>query len=232
MPPIARRWTTAQIEGVIRQVRGITSVRVVPDAQGAIQEVHATVEGERSPKQAVRDIESVLQAKFSLTVDHKKISIAQIDETIGYGGPRLRWVDVSLSIDGARAEALVRLQKESTTACGTACGQRSASNQLRLVADATLRAVESAFGLDERFAIEEIASNVMVAGRPTVVVLVNMLLDAGEDVLIGSALVRQDQVKAVVLATLDAVNRRVMAFATEVSGSEAAAEEATAYTHS
>lgn len=217
MQSAAKHWTTTEIETGLRQIRGLTSVRLVSDRSGVIQEVHATVEGDRSPKQAARDIESVLLAKYALAVDHKKISIAQIDDCSGYGGPRLRWVDVAIGIDGSRAEAIVRLQKEGTLYTGLKTGQRSLANQIRLVAEATLRSVESAFGLDERFAIEEVNSSVTVAGRQAVVVVVNMLTDEGEDALIGSALARQDPYKAVALATLDAVNRRVLAFPSELT---------------
>ena len=63
-----------------------------------------------------------------------------------------------------------------------------------------------------QFAIEEVNSALIVAGKPYVIVVVNMLIESREDQLIGSVLVRQDPFKATVLATLDAVNRRVQAF--------------------
>ena len=58
--------------------------------------------------------------------------------------------------------------------------------------------------------IEDLSAQIPLAGRTAVVVLVSALGSSkGEELLTGSALVRQDIWKAVVNATLDAVNRRI-----------------------
>ena len=58
--------------------------------------------------------------------------------------------------------------------------------------------------------VEDLQTDIPLAGRKAVVVLVSALaLPKGEELLTGSALIRQDAWKAVVNATLDAVNRRV-----------------------
>jgi len=58
--------------------------------------------------------------------------------------------------------------------------------------------------------VEDLQTEVALAGRKAVTVLVSTLTSPrGEELLTGSALVRHDIWKAVVNATLDAVNRRV-----------------------
>jgi hypothetical protein len=106
----------------------------------------------------------------------------------------------------------VFLERNGQVYRGVATGVRASTQLPRLVASATLRAVESAYGLQERFGLEDVATSTVLAGYPVAVVLVSAVRDNGEDLLVGSALVRQDIYRAVGLATLDALNRRVGAF--------------------
>lgn len=205
-----------QVEGVIRQLREVLSARVIVDRSGAIQEIHVLISSNRSPKQVVRDIESALLASHGIVVDHRKISVAQLQGTLlRLVRNRLRVADVELAVNGTKAEAMVHLQRGSETFTGQAAGQGSQSNQLRLIATATVRAVEQACRMTDQIAVEEINPNVVVAGRQIVVAVVNMLSQYGEDVLTGSALVRNDVNRAVVNAVLDALNRRTAALQDE-----------------
>lgn len=205
-----------QVEHVIRQLREVLSARVVVDKNGAIQEIHVLVSSNRSPKQVVRDIESALFAAHGIVVDHRKISVAQMQGALLRSvRNRLRVADVELTINGTKAEATVHLQRGSETFTGQAAGQGSQSNQLRLIANATVRAVEQACRMTDQIAVEDINPNVMVAGRQIAIAVVNMLSQYGEDVLTGSALVRNDVNRAVVNAVLDALNRRTAALQDE-----------------
>ncbi|MFQ3610952.1 MAG: hypothetical protein SNJ72_05570 [Fimbriimonadales bacterium] len=207
-----RRWSTTQIEHALRELKGVCGARVVADESGLIQEIHLLVEGDRNPKQVVRDVESALMAHFGIHIDHRKISVAQKSAMRTPVSSRLRWVDVQLSQEGTRAIATVLLERNGHLFRGTASGVRASTQLPRLVALATLRAIESAHGLVERFGLEELNTNLTIGGYPMVAVLVSAVRDQGEDLLLGSALVRQDPFRAVGLATLDAVNRRVNAF--------------------
>jgi len=205
-----------QVEHVICQLREVLSARVVVDKNGAIQEIHVLVSSNRSPKQVVRDIESALFAAHGIVVDHRKISVAQMQGALLRSvRNRLRVADVELTINGTKAEATVHLQRGSETFTGQAAGQGSQSNQLRLIANATVRAVEQACHMTDQIAVEDINPNVMVAGRQIAIAVVNMLSQYGEDVLTGSALVRNDVNRAVVNAVLDALNRRTAALQDE-----------------
>ena len=163
----------------------------------------------RSPKQVVRDVESAIMARLGVAVDHKKISVAQVDD----GAPRLdnsrfRFSDVSIVLNGSRADATVRMTKEGAVFSGSASGTGSPSSQMKLIANATLRAIEDS-GLGGASVVLEDACETTVGGKRVAVVVVNMITDHGEDVLAGSAIIKQDVWKGVVNATLDAVNRRV-----------------------
>jgi hypothetical protein len=211
-------WTPAQIEFLLTQLRDVVSAKVIVDNNNAIKEIHALMSGARNPKQLVRDIESSLQAKYGLAVDHKAISIAQF----GPGASaieRLKWIDVALSQEGRKAKAAVKLARHGHEFVGSADGQRSTYNTLRLVASATIRAVEEACGLEDRFALQDVATEVIIGGQRIAVVLISMVTDKGEQLLTGSALVQQSDVsRAVALASLDAINRRVQWLPSETLG--------------
>ena len=217
----SRRYVSAeQIEDVVRQLKDIVSTRAVLGPSGRIDELHVLVNPKRAPKQIARDIESALRAHLDVTLDYKKISIAQIQGRAALGGggasglPRLRFADVSLTVTGSRGEAVVHLKREDAIYTGMATGHASSYNQMRLIATAAIRAVEDAHDQDGTMVVEDLQTEVALAGRKAVTVLVSALTSPkGEELLTGSALVRHDVWKAVVNATLDAVNRRVsMAF--------------------
>ena len=213
----SRRYVSAeQVEDIVRQLKDVVSTRAVLGPSGRIDELHVLVNPKRAPKQISRDIESALRAHLDISLDYKKISIAQIQGRAALGGaasgglPRLRFADVSLAITGSRGEAVVHLKREDAVYTGMASGHASGYNQMRLIATAAIRAVEDMQDKDGTMVVEDLQTEVALAGRKAVTVLVSALTSPkGEELLTGSALVRNDVWKAVVNATLDAVNRRV-----------------------
>jgi hypothetical protein len=215
-----------QIEDVVRQLKDVVSVRALLSPSGSIEELHVLVNARRAPKQVTRDIESALIAHLGITLDYKKISIAQAQPRSSLAGvaapltlapgsipakSRMRIADVSLTVHGTRADATVHLQRDDQIFTGLSTGHASSHNQLRLIATAAIRSVENKAGEDGTMVVEDVCGNVNLAGRTAVVVLVSVISDRGEEHLTGCALVRQDLWKAAVSATLDAVNRRMAA---------------------
>jgi len=210
-----KRFNVGEAEAAICQLRDVISARVIAAASGDIEEIHVLTESTRPPKQIVRDIESALMARFGLQIDHKKVSVAQVQGNQRLERGRLKFSDVSISVNGNRAEATVHVSNNGLMYTGTAGGHSSAHSQLRLIASATLRAVENAGAADGTMAVEGVSSNIVVADKSVVVVITNMTTERGEDLLSGSAIVKQDLWKAVVNATLDAVNRRLSVAGTD-----------------
>ncbi|MHB0913620.1 MAG: hypothetical protein ACYC2Y_09270 [Armatimonadota bacterium] len=203
--------SAVDMEAVVRSLVNIISARVVTGSNGEIEEVHVLTDSSRQPKQLVRDIESALMAKFGMELDHKKVSIAQTQDgkNLKFSDCRVKFSDVSISLNGVKSQAMVNIRRNGDIHTGTAAGHSSSHNQLRLIATATIKAAESSRGLDGAFMLEDVDGSVVLSGRNIVVVCINMLTGRGEDFLTGSAIVKQDLWKAVVNATLDAVNRRL-----------------------
>lgn len=205
---VQMRSTLDDVESVICHLRDVISARVVAGENGEIDEIHVLTEGSRTPKQVVRDVESALMAKLGVQLDHRKVSVAQVQGNGKKEQGRLRFSDVSISMDGSKAEATVRLARNGDLCAGSASGLNSSANQLRSIATATLRAVENSGAVDGTMVIEDMNTGLIIGGKTVVVVLINVVTNRGEEYLTGSSIVRQDLWKAAVNATLDAVNRR------------------------
>ena len=206
---VQREFNSGDIEAIICRLKDIIAVSVVTDAHGDLTEIHVLASGGRSPKQVVRDVESALMARLGFAVDHKKISVAQVDDgSPRYDHSRLKFSDVSISLNGSHTEATVRLAKNGVICSGTASGTSSQIAQMKLIAEATLQAIEESGLTSSGITLEDV-QEISLGGCRAAVVLVNMITDRGENALTGSAVIKQDVWKGVVNATLDAVNRRL-----------------------
>ncbi|ADG83607.1 hypothetical protein [Thermincola potens] len=199
-------------EALIRQMRDVVSAKVIKNDKGEIEEIHVLSGSSRNPKQIVRDIESAFMAQFGIAVDHKKISVAQIhdENNNGCAGTEIRpkIVAVHLSTIDRRTEARVQLEIADSVIEGTASGPSSATNKLRVVAMATAAALEDYLAGICNFVVEDLTL-VTLARHQAVVVSVALVTNLGEDRLIGTAYIKEDDREATVKATLSAVNRKL-----------------------
>jgi hypothetical protein len=207
----------AAIEQTIKRLRNVLSVRVAGNGQGAIEEIHVLIDNQRNPKQVGRDIESALMSEHGLRIDHRKISIAQVRDAEGRrADARLALANISFSVDRRAVQARVTLNHAADSFAGLASAPSYDYEQLRLVAEATLHAVSeylhTAVEDDEtrpQLAVQQVCVAAFGGGDNMVTVSVKLVHGRGDETLVGSALVRQDQWKAAACATLDAVNRRL-----------------------
>src|SRR6185436_10546960 len=122
------------------------------------------------------------------------------------GGARVRFVSANLYVAGLRTQAQVELTWRGMARLGSATGPGTRENAERLVASATLSALQPYLGEERTLAVEDVARLRM--GRRTVyVVSVKLLEQRSEKVLTGSCTLEQDAPQTVVFATLAAVNR-------------------------
>ncbi|AET70744.1 hypothetical protein Desor_5367 [Desulfosporosinus orientis DSM 765] len=199
-------------ERAIKQIKSVVAARINVNVQGEIEEVHILAESGRSPKQIVRDIETILAAQFDLQVDHKKISVAQVEDEEGASGieevSRLKLVGVTLRTVNGMAEVKVELLKGDKLIEGIAAGPSSSHNKLRLFVEATLKALEP-LTLSKFIFVTEDVGIIQLAKKQIALVSITLIASAGEQSLTGCAIVRNDDREAVVKATLDAVNRKL-----------------------
>jgi hypothetical protein len=227
--PIAER-----AEAAIRRLREVDGVSVRVEADEVV-EVHVVSSSQRSPKQIVRDVQAVLRTELNLAIDHRIVSVALarpeesavpdrksaprrepepvlVPRSESAPAPqredRIRYENANLIVHGQRTQAQVELRWKGLPRVGNASGWSARDDAHRLVAQATALAVQE-------FLADPIALNVRdvsfvdTGGHRVVVVVLSLLAHRHERVLTGSCTTEKDTPQAVVLATLDALNRLV-----------------------
>jgi hypothetical protein len=123
-------------------------------------------------------------------------------------GGRIRFVSVNVYVSGPRVQAQVELRWKGLSRMGSASGWASRDSAHRLIAAATLAAVQEF--LEESWAMSLQTLEFVKSGREEVVVVgLALITHRHEKLLAGCCPVEQDAHQAVVLATLGAVNRVV-----------------------
>jgi hypothetical protein len=210
-------WTP--YEQAIKQIRSVIATRIKANSLDKIEEIHVLADSKRNPKQIVRDIESILAAQFGMEIDHKKISVVQLEseeeatQKLPKKGEQVRpkLVSVSLRTVNTMAEVKVELSAEDEIMEGISTGPSTTYNKLRLFVDATISAL-SGFLMDKLIcATEDVIIN-RLGKHQVAQVAISLITPIGEQTLVGCAVVQNDEREAVVKATLDAVNRKLWFF--------------------
>ncbi|MBE0447490.1 MAG: hypothetical protein IBX64_05240 [Actinobacteria bacterium] len=71
MSPMTEKFSVDEIEDSICQIDCVKAVRIVADQDKNIEEIHVLASPSKGPKQLSRDIESVLMARYGLSVNHR-----------------------------------------------------------------------------------------------------------------------------------------------------------------
>lgn len=195
------------IEKTIEKLDSVISSKIILGEEDDFKEVHIVSNGFRGAKQIVRDIESVLMATYDIQIDHKKISIAEIqDENVKKAQSRLKLISVSHDNKGQKVEVKVSLDNHKDVYENSTIGINTSRNINRMLVDVTLKTVEEAYGYDNVFILEDILIANISMDR-VVIVLITSIKDDYVKRFCGSSLIKSDYKEAVVKATLNALNR-------------------------
>jgi hypothetical protein len=205
-----------ELEDELCRLDGVLAVRVVGDRNGRPIEVHVLADQSKPAKQTVRDIRAVAQTIFGLELDHRIVSVAQLDSAAEHIAedappalpPRARVSRVNFEAQGVRADVRVVLVDGDLEYSGYAEGSVAAVARPQLVALATLDAVRQADSAAE--AIHVVSADITRVGPTRVAVVSVVYVEPPVELFVsGSAVVRQDRDEAVARAVLDATNRRL-----------------------
>jgi hypothetical protein len=208
----------ARFEEDLKRVPGVKGARVVGDE--APSEIHIVAVAGRSPKQVVRDVQSLAAAGFGFPIDHRIVSIVQLEDgaehvpssSNGASIPALRPVleRVVLATKGDEGWVKVGLKwPDDQVTEGVAAAGVSREARARAASDAVSKALDPILApMKARMAIDQVAvSKIGVSDSVTVSVL---FYEGGTVTpLVGSAIIQDDVASAAVRATLQAVNRRL-----------------------
>lgn len=215
---IPERPAVSDYEEIIKQIKDVVSVRIAADLLGEISEIHVLAGAGKSPKQIVRDIESALIAKFGISIDHKRISVVQLQDhnseySIGQdvvlNGTEVRpkVVSVTAHLFGRNMEVKVQLEINGDIFEGNIAGPVTSSSRLRFVSQAAVLALQEYLKNTCNLVTEDVVT-ISIAGQLAVTVGIALVTDVGEEKLLGAAFINHNENEAVVKATLAAINRR------------------------
>ena len=194
-------------EEKVRRLPGVEAARVVTEG-GAVTEVHVLTGMTKAAKQVVRDVQSLAQAVFGLSIDRRVVSVVQLPDLDLAQGDRPVIVDVSEQMDGNHTKVVVTLGWQGDTLVGEVAGAAAHTTRNRLVAEATIEALQQA--LQETTAIGVASVDLPSLGsRSVAIAQIVMVNDGAERMMVGSALVDGESSRAVVRAVLDALNRHI-----------------------
>lgn len=199
------------IEEIVNSLHDVISSKVVVEDDKII-EVHVLAGNTRNAKQISRDIQSAIMSKFDLDLDHKKISVAQIDfqhDLSVNSRPKIN--AIRYSITGNTSEFTVELMDGEDVFTGTASGFNTLRNTYRLLAEATLNCIHAMLKVDNIFILESIRK-INLSEEEIFVVGISLVTSQQELFLSGTAVVRKDERESIVKAVLDSVNRKVLQF--------------------
>lgn len=197
----------ASIRDMIAKIEGVLNVKVVNENEELL-EVHILANSLRAPKQIVRDIESALLAAFDYRIDRKIISIAQIQTEDNDPIRRVRYSGIDFKTEGSALECSVRLTHDGEEYEEPVTLVKTVANAKRIVAEAAIKTIEKILGQAYLFSVEDVISSTS-RNITYITVIVSMVIDDREELMIGSAIVKNDINEAIAKAALDAVNRRI-----------------------
>jgi hypothetical protein len=209
------------IETELCRLPDLSAARIVADNAGRAVEVHVLALPGKPPKQIVRDVQSVAMASFGLELDRRIISVVQLggddvadehEDENETSNERFRShiVAINVEVAGLRAHVRVTLAYDSEERAGLAEGTIAAASRPRLVAAATLDAIQQLVPPAECLDLDS-AQIVRVGPHDVAIVALVLVMPPNEQIVSGSAIVRhnQDPSDAVVRAVLDASNRKL-----------------------
>jgi hypothetical protein len=197
-----------EIEKSINKLNGVLFSKIVLAENQDIKEVHVITKDFYSPKKISRDIESLLIAKYNISLDYRKISIAQVRDEKDYSH-RLKLSDISVSSNEENLHVIVKLENNNKYFEGKISCVNWDQNREYVVARATLDAITSFLNGKIFFQVDEIRK-LKMDSKEIVLISINLINAQGKENLVGSALTGNDPNKTVVHAILKAVNRRIL----------------------
>ena len=200
----------AGLQQALTRIPGVQRARVTGTNQP--KEIHIVAVGRKPSRQFVRDVEALAAAEFGLDIDHRIVSIVQIEEKgareaarpnierVGIGRrDNTEWVEVTLNWPSG----------ERTSGTGAAGTSREA--RARGAAAAVLECLDSRLAEKKaNLEIEHVTLHSMSSSLDWVLVHATFYEQSADTPLLGSARVVDDVATAAVRAVLNAVSRKLL----------------------
>lgn len=185
------------IETALGDLPGIRGARADVGPEG-VDSVRVLVIPERTTSQTLLDVQEVMSQIVGASVDDARIQVIRTATTSGNVRRKLS----SLSLERGPAAFSVRaaLELSGDVLMGESASPQGKLFERRAIAEAILEGTQELVGfpldVSRVYVINEIDHEIAI-----------VVLSRADEVLVGSAVVRQDEHSAIARATLDALNR-------------------------
>lgn len=210
-------------EGLLLGISAVYGAKFRTNAGGEITECHILADNTRNVKQIVRDVQSALMAKYSVDLDYKLISIAQIDQpqdlmtnipvldsNLGSNAKsRITIKSIQYTNLMDKVEATVVIGDEDVSFKGTSICRNSIGAYKAVFARATIDALNEYMGISNLLSIGDVKC-IDMNGKKTILVSIHCVYRNVDETYVGCSIVERDENLAVVKATLGAINRRIV----------------------
>lgn len=206
-----------KLEDELEKIQGVTGVRIIGDE--APSEIHVVATTERPPKQIVRDVQSLTTTNLGEPIDHRIVSVVQVDDGPGAtngeapkNGAAERividqvitaskvkggWIRVYLKLPGGQAA-------EGAALTGMAREERA-----RAAIQAATKALQPRLdAMGARLALQNLVVQNDVQST-SVQIRCALYTEDHHGTLIGAAVIEDDVATAAVRALLQAINRKL-----------------------
>lgn len=200
---------SGELRTAVLKIPGVESANIV--GAPTPTEIHIVSRGQRTPKQIVRDVQSLAAASFDLKIDHRIVSIVQLEgDPASSAASRPRIERVAIGNEGQSEWVEVTLRwpdNESTT--GTGSSGRTREGRARGAITAVLECLDKALSaVSAAVEIDHILIQ-RVGGSDWVLVHAAYYQGTDSIALLGSAAIHDDVATAAARALLNAVNRKL-----------------------
>ena len=197
-----------EMELFLNDIKSVLSSKVIVDSNNEISEIHVLSDNSRHSKQIARDIRTALLSKFNVDIDYKIISVAQIDKNLSFNADyRLLYEGYIIETTSDKIKIKTKLTWDGKEFIGEAEGIKSEKQSLVVAAKSTLDAIGQAVNYD-CFIIEDI-QYAKIAGEKALIIAVNQINNGKENISVGASIIENNQIDAVIKATLNAINRKI-----------------------
>lgn len=188
---------SAALESAIAELPGVRRVKAEVGPEG-VESLRLLVIPERSTSKTMSEVQEILAKTVDQPVDDTRIQVIRTAPTNATARRRLS----SLSLDRTTERFAVRaaLELSGDVLLGESQSPHGRLFERKTIADAILKGSEEIVGFP--VAVQRVYVLSDVDDQIAVVVLAR-----GDQILVGSAVVRQDEYDAIARATLDALNR-------------------------
>lgn len=199
----------AKLEDEIAKIHGVTGARVVGDA--APSEIHVVATLERPPKQIVRDVQSLSTTSLGETIDHRIVSVVQLEES-PTAEPDERIILDQVITASRRKDGWVRVTlglSEDQTAEGAVRVGPSRIERAHGAVAAVIKALQPRLdGMGARLLLQNISVH-NETHPPSLQIKADLHTAGHHTTLVGGAIIEDDIATAAARALLQALNRKL-----------------------